>query len=242
MAAEAQQLARLRADPEMTVLEGFHALKHALRFDAQIVLALTPDPDAVLRLAAELAPDIDRRLRAVLQAADRATVTTALGRPVRPELIAIARRPRHELAAVLDARRDRPVVLLEAPRHLGNVGAAIRVAAAAGAAAVLTTGPADPWGPAAIRGAAGLHYALPVLRIGALPATARPLIAVDPAGEPLDQATLPADAILAFGTERHGLSAALLQRAGRRVGIPMRTGVSSLNLATAVAVVLFAGR
>ena len=45
-------------------------------------------------------------------------------------------------------------------------------------------------------------------------------------------AELPPRAILAFGTERYGLSAALLDHADARIGIPMRAGVSSLNLAT----------
>ena len=48
--------------------------------------------------------------------------------------------------------------------------------------------------------------------------------------------------MLAFGTERHGISAELLERADARVAIPMRAGVSSLNLATSVAVTLFAMR
>jgi tRNA(Leu) C34 or U34 (ribose-2'-O)-methylase TrmL len=48
--------------------------------------------------------------------------------------------------------------------------------------------------------------------------------------------------VLAFGTERAGLSAQLLARADARIGIPMRAGVSSLNLATSVAAVLFAWR
>jgi TrmH family RNA methyltransferase len=129
-------------------------------------------------------------------------------------------------------------VLLEDPRHLGNVGAVVRVAAAASAAAVLTTGARDPWEPAALRGSAGLHFALPVGRVDAPPRD-RPLVALDPEGGPL--ADLPADAVLAFGTERHGLSAALLERADARATIPMRPGVSSLNLATAVAVALYAG-
>jgi RNA methyltransferase, TrmH family len=46
--------------------------------------------------------------------------------------------------------------------------------------------------------------------------------------------------VLAFGTERHGLSPTTRQAAALRVRIPMREGVSSLNLATAVAVVLYA--
>ena len=45
---------------------------------------------------------------------------------------------------------------------MGNMGACVRVAAAADAAGVLTTGGNDPWHPDALRGAAGLHFALPV--------------------------------------------------------------------------------
>jgi TrmH family RNA methyltransferase len=134
-------------------------------------------------------------------------------------------------------------VLLEAPARLGNIGAVVRVAAAAGAAAVLTTGPHDPWHPAALRGSAGLHFALPVAQIEALPpGGARPLWAIDPDGEPVRPGTIPDRAILAFGSERRGLSAALLAAADRRVAIPMRAGVSSLNLGSAVAVILYLWR
>ena len=75
--------------------------------------------------------------------------------------------------------------------------------------------------------------------IGSLPESDRPLVAIDPGGEDLRAAGLPPRAILAFGTERYGLSPALLERADARLGIPMREGVSSLNLATSVAAVLF---
>ena len=50
---------------------------------------------------------------------------------------------------------------------------------------------------------------------------------------------MPADAVLAFGSERHGLSDELLARADIRARLPMRAGVSSLNLATAVAAALY---
>jgi TrmH family RNA methyltransferase len=110
---------------------------------------------------------------------------------------------------------------------------------------VLSTGSHDPWHPDALRGAAGLHYALPVIRLSspaALEGTSRPLLALDPDGEDLDPTALPPEAILAFGTERDGLSDELLRRADGRLRIPMRKGVSSLNLATSVAAVLFAWR
>ncbi|REJ33536.1 MAG: rRNA methyltransferase, partial [Bacillota bacterium] len=137
------------------------------------------------------------------------------------------------------------LVFLGRPARLGNVGAVIRAAAAAGAAGVVTTGPHDPWHPSAVRGAAGLQYALPVARLedDALPAgRAGPPLAVDPEGHPLAAGDIPAGAVLAFGSERRGLSPELLSRAHRRVAIPMTPGVSSLNLATAVAVVLYAWR
>jgi TrmH family RNA methyltransferase len=133
-------------------------------------------------------------------------------------------------------------VLLEDPRHLANLGACVRVAAAADAAAVLTTGANDPWHPDAVRGAAGLHYALPVARITQADLGDRPLVAVDPEGEAFDPWRMPSRAVLAFGGERHGLSDRLLAAADSRVRIPMRAGVSSLNLASAVAAVLFAWR
>jgi RNA methyltransferase, TrmH family len=223
-------LAAARGDSGLVVLEGFHALKHALRFGAEVLVAATADPDGLAALAAELAPDLDLGVVETVPAA-------ALGaRPHHTRVVAVARRPPFDPRSLPRGR----IVLLEDPRHLGNVGAVVRVAAAAGAAAVLTTGARDPWEPAALRGSAGLHFALPVGRVDPGALGDRPLVALDPEGEPL--AALPDDAFVAFGTERHGLSGELLERAALRVAIPMRPGVSSLNLATAVAVALYSAR
>jgi TrmH family RNA methyltransferase len=238
-----ERFRRARRDPERAVLEGFHALKHALRFQAEIEELCALDPDRARALAAQLAPDIAPRLQA-LAASVPATVFEALA-PAPPEtgIIAIARRPQVDAEAVLQRSGAAPVVLLEAPARLGNLGAAVRVAAAAGAAAVLTTGVHDPWHPAALRGSAGLHFALPVARLRELPpCTGRPLLAIDPAGEPLCPGAIPDGALLAFGSERPGLSKTLLAASERRIAIPMGEGVSSLNLASAVAVILYLWR
>ncbi|MFW5679776.1 MAG: TrmH family RNA methyltransferase [Pseudomonadota bacterium] len=228
-----------RRDPSRVVLEGFHAVKHALRFGASIEFAVAPEPAAVLALAAHLAPDVRAMLETCLEACP-ADDFAALA-PVAPStgVIALARRPSFEPDRLF-APSTRPVVLLEQPQHLGNVGAAVRVAAAADAAGLVVLGEVDPWHPTAVRGGAGLQFALPCGRITGLPATlARPLVIVDAKGTPLDRAALPTGSILAFGTERGGLSPALRARATASVAIPMRVGVSSLNLATAVAVVLY---
>ena len=67
----------------------------------------------------------------------------------------------------------------------------------------------------------------------------RPLVAVDPGGVALDDVSLPRRAVLAFGSERRGLDDSTRERADLRVRIPMQPGVSSLNLATSVAVLLY---
>ena len=231
-----------RRDGELVVLQGFHALKHALRFGAQVELVACSDAAQLDGLAAGLAPDLSlavQRLAVVLPV----EVFKRLG-PYIPHtgVVSIARRARSDAAALLAEPGPAPVVLLEDPRNFGNLGAVIRVAAAAQAAGVLSTGRQDPWDPVAVRGSAGLHFALPVARVAELPAGDRPLLALDPGGEDLDPRQMPARAVLAFGTERAGLSDELLARADARLRLPMREGVSSLNLATSVAAVLYSLR
>jgi TrmH family RNA methyltransferase len=237
-----QRFRAARRDRSLAVVEGFHALKHALRFDVELVEAVAVDPDSLERLASDLAPDLEGRLAGLAAPIDAETLARLVPLPPRTGVVAIARRPAVDVAAVLADPGPAPAILLEQPSNMGNIGACVRVAAAGGAAALLSTGEHDPWHPAALRGAAGLHFALPVTGIAELPVSDRPLIAVDPEGEALRPGELPPRALLAFGTERHGLSGELLRRADGRMAIPMREGVSSLNLATSVAVTLFAQR
>lgn len=236
------------------MLEGFHPLKHALRFGANVLEVVRSSESDLDALAAQLAPDLAERMHELARTvepsvfAELAPLTPATG------VMSLAERPIVDPVAILADERAAPVVLLEDPRDLGNLGACVRVAAAADAAGVLSTGSHDPWSPDALRGGAGLQFALPVARLDSLApldgpsgaddpaAPRRPLLALDPSGEPLHPSELPARAVLAFGTERYGLSDELLARADARISIPMRTGVSSLNLATSVAAVLFAWR
>ncbi len=235
---------RARRDPALAVLEGFHPVKHALRFGASLELLVTGDPAELQRLADALAPDLGPRL-AQARVVERALFDQLSPLAPSTSVMAIAERPVVAPAAILASPHPAPVILLEDPRDLGNMGACVRVAAAADAAGVLTTGTHDPWHPDALRGAAGLHFALPVARLAGLEEIEdgdRPLLALDPDGSPLHPRRLPPRAVLAFGTERHGLSDGLTARAQELIRIPMRDGVSSLNLATAVAAVLFSWR
>lgn len=242
----ADRIAAARTASDRVVLEGFHPLKHALRFGARIEEVLLADRDRLDAMARSLAPDLTGRLAGLAVTVVEAEVLAAAagGRSHgTPDVLTIAARPQVDTEALLADVRPSPLILLEAPTHLGNVGAVVRVAAAAGAAGVLTTGPLDPWHAAALRGSAGLHFALPVARVDSIDAvleSGRPLVAADPDGD-ARLAAAPARAVLALGSERRGLSRDVLARADLRVRIPMRAGVSSLNLATAAAVLLYVG-
>ena len=230
---------RARRDPGLAVLEGFHPLKHALRFGAVVERAVAVDPAEVVALARRLAPDVAERLGSLVAEVPEEVFARLVPRPPHTGVVAIARRPKPDLGTIA---RDAPWVLLEDPRDPANLGACVRVAAAAGAAAVSVTGDRDAWSPDALRGSAGLHFALPVLAAAPERRAGRPLVALDPGGDPFHPRALPEGAVLAFGTEREGLSDALLDEADARLALPMRPGVSSLNLATSVSAVLYAWR
>jgi len=219
---------------ELVRLDGFHAVKHALRFGAVIDRIVAVDRDEALALARQLAPDVAEALAERVEAVE----PSELEHVPYSGVVAWARRPR---ATSNDVGRNAPSVWLEDPRDLGNLGACIRVAAAAEAAGAFVSGDRDPWAPPAVRGSAGLHFAIPVVH-GPPDLEARTLVAVAVDGDRLDPAAVPDNAVLAFGTERHGLSEAVREQASLTLALPMLVGVSSLNLATAVSAVLFAWR
>ncbi len=224
------------------VLEGLHAVKHALRFGAELTVVAVVDRDGTLKLADALAPDIVPRLEPLLREVSSAAALTVGGRPIPTGVCALAVRPTCDVQQLLRPS-GAPVVLLDQPRNLSNVGAVIRAAAAAAAAGVLTTGQQDPWHPAALRGSAGLHFAQPVGTTSVEELVgSRPIIGLDAGGALLDPSRLPDDAVLVFGSERHGISAETRARCSAMVALPMQQGVSSLNLATSVAAVLMSWR
>ncbi|MFC8565955.1 TrmH family RNA methyltransferase [Streptomyces sp. NPDC057245] len=223
------------------LLDGFHALKHALRFGAEVPVAVAGDRAGALALAAELAPDVRERLDGLLTGVPYEAYASLVARPHPTAVAALAVRPPRaaNLAALAHTPRRTPVVVLDQPRNLGNAGAVIRLAAGFGATGVVTTGTLDPWHPTVVRGGAGLHFATAVERLEVAELPPGPVFALDPEGEDIRGLKLPDDALLAFGSERSGLSHELRARADHLVALPMRPQVSSYNLATSVAMTLY---
>jgi TrmH family RNA methyltransferase len=221
-------------------LSGFHAVKHALRFGAQDLRAWTDDRTRVIGLCERLAPDVVGPLTDALTEVAREELADLTDNPHPTRLLGRASRPRYRPDDVATTP-SRPLVHLHRPVDPGNVGAAIRVAAAVGAAGVTTTGFAQLWAPACLRGSAGLHYAVPVIDGDfADLVRGRSTVAFDPGGEAFRPDEIDAGAALVFGSERDGLAPEVLDRVDRVVRLPMIAGVSSLNLATSVAAATYA--
>jgi TrmH family RNA methyltransferase len=130
----------------------------------------------------------------------------------------------------------------------GNVGAVIRSADALGATAVVALdATADPAGWRALRGAMGSTFRIAVGRgsLGALVAAARRhearLVAtVAGGGVPLEAADLSGARVVLLGNEGTGLAEEAVAAADSTVWIPMRPGTSSLNVAVAASIILWA--
>jgi tRNA G18 (ribose-2'-O)-methylase SpoU len=222
-------------DDEPVELSGFHAVKHALRFHAPDLRAWTDDRRRVVGLCERLAPDVAPALEAVLTDVGEGGLADLTDHPHHTRLLGTAARRRYG-PRDLAGESGRPSIHLDRPVDPGNVGAVIRVAAAVGAAGVAATGFDQLWAPACVRGSAGLHYAVPVLDADlAASAPGRPIVAFDPDGEVFRPERIETGSALVFGSERDGISPDVLERADRVVRLPMRPGVSSLNLATSVA-------
>lgn len=226
---------------DAVLLDGFHALKHALRFGAEVPVAVATDRRAALALAEDLAGDVRDALDALLTEVPAEAYASLVPRRHPTGVAALAVRPSREanLRRLAHLPRTAPVVVLDNPRNLGNAGAVIRLAAGFGATGVVTTGTLDPWHPTVVRGGAGLHFATAVERLD-----------VDelPPGR-CSRWTPRATTSGACGSRTtpsspSAPSAADCRRNCARVlyhllSLPMRPQVSSYNLATSVAMTLY---
>lgn len=162
-------------------------------------------------------------------------------------LLAVARRRDVPVAEIL--ARPGPIVFLFGVQDPGNLGAIVRVAEAAGGAGVIAApGSADFFHPRAVRASAGSVLRIPVSgRVSFEPfaadakAAGRSIAgAVPSGGENPFEAPLGRESVLVVGGEGPGLPAGAYRYLDRRLTIPMREPVDSLNAAVAAALVLYA--
>lgn len=164
-------------------------------------------------------------------------------------LLAIGRRRDIAVAEILG--RAGAVVFLFGVQDPGNLGAIVRVAEAVGGAGVVAApGSADFFHHRAVRASAGSILRIPVSgRVSFEPFAAaarnsgRTIAgAVSAAGEDPFLSPLDPGSVLVIGAEGTGLPAGAYRYLDRRLTIPMRPPVDSLNAAVAAALLLYSGR
>lgn len=176
-----------------------------------------------------------------------AVLAATVGFDLHRGVVASAERPppRDPSSVLHDARR---VLVLERINDLENLGSLFRNARAFGCDAVLLDPQtADPFARRPVRVSMGHVLRIPFARVEPWPEgldAAREagltLVALTPAGDPLDAAALPERATFLVGAEGPGLTDGALAAADRCLGIPMAAGVDSVNVATAAAIALSA--
>jgi TrmH family RNA methyltransferase len=244
VAARRLQRRRDRDRAGRFLAEGPQAVREALLAGA--VVELFGTATALSRHA-----DLAARADVVSPVTDDALAV--LADTVHPQgLVAVCRQVDVPLAAAL-ANRPRLVAVAVEIRDPGNAGTVLRTADAAGAGAVVFTGDAvDPYNGKCVRASAGSLFHVDVVRdrapdaaLAELRAAGILILAATGHGEDnlddlLDAGVLAAPTAWLFGSEAHGLPGGLLDRAGRRVRVPIYGGAESLNLAAAAAVCLYA--
>jgi TrmH family RNA methyltransferase len=147
----------------------------------------------------------------------------------------------------LRLRADPLVVVCESVEKPGNLGAILRTAEAAGVDAVVAAAAVTDWGnPNVVRASKGTVFSVPVAEAATqelvewLRGHGVAIVATTPDSEStFVAADLTGGVAVAVGSEKHGLSPALLQAADATARIPMFGRVNSLNVATAAALVVY---
>jgi TrmH family RNA methyltransferase len=242
---------RLRAlkeragERELCLLEGPRLVLEALEAGLAVVEAAASEraessPAGPAALAALRQSGVPVRAMSAELVASLSETETSQG------LLALARRPSFPEEGIF---RGTPLVLVaDGVQNPGNLGGLLRTAEAAGASgAILAGGCADPFSWKALRGSMGSAFRVPHLRgipidqaLDLLEARRVSILATAAQGElRYDDVDLRGPVAIVIGAEGAGLPAAVLERAGSRLRIPLREPVESLNVGVAAALVLF---
>lgn len=229
-----------REEHGLFVAEGLRVVEELLRSPLSVrhllhtaEAAEDPEVAGLLRLARDRGVS-DERVDAA-EIAEFADTVTPQG------LLAVAeipRRSRDELGPRL--------LILDAVQDPGNAGTLLRTAEALALDGVLSLpGTVDIWNPKVVRASAGSAFRLPVVEDGWdelgpwLEARDTEVWVADAAGEPVRGDTpVPDRLALVLGNESRGASPEAGALASRRVAVPLRGPVDSLNVAVAAAILM----
>jgi len=239
---------RARDEAGLTIVDGGRELRRALEANVEVVEAFVCEPLVRTDDARAAAAALESAGVPIRTTNEAAFAKVAFGERAEG-VVAVVRIPSTRLDSIrLSA--DALVVVLEAVEKPGNLGAVLRSADGAGAAALILADPrTDPFNPNAIRASAGTAFSVPIATGSTsdvrswLRARGIRVIAarVDAETEPWD-ADLGGPLAIALGSEVGGLSTAWSTEDVTAVRLPMLGVADSLNVSVAAAVLLYEAR
>ena len=138
---------------DILVLEGLHAVKHALRFGAEILELLYVDEKEFINLSDNVLQDDDKKnILSIAKKIDEEFFNELLPYRTRSRLIALAKKPIYDLSKI----ENGPIIFLEEPTNPENIGMTLRVVSAFGASALVVSGRVSPFSASVLRAGAGL--------------------------------------------------------------------------------------
>ena len=237
---------RARREEGALVAEGIRIVENAIAAGARIDFVVASPRLAVTARGRELAEEARRRNLRLVETTDAVLDSISDAQTSQGVLAVVTFPPPPSLGESVGA--DPFWVVGWGLQDPGNVGTLVRTADAAGAGLFLTVaGTSDPTAPKAVRASAGSIFRLPWLHglppdeiLDAAAARGVRLFGTHPShGVPYDEPDYAGGIGFVFGRESEGLPRAVEERLQGVVSIPMRSGVESLNVGAAAAVVLF---
>lgn len=234
---------RLRDREQVCLVEGYDELAHAVSTGvAPIEVYLCPDliDDDPLGLAARLSES------APVFHLSRPAFEKAAYREGADGWLAVI--PTVETGLDQIALDPNPlVVVCGSVEKPGNLGAILRTADAAGATAVVSVDPVTDWGnPNVIRASKGAVFSVRVASASTADflawarANGLSTVATTPAASDyVTDLDLSGPTAILVGSEKHGLSAELLEKADRTAKLPMYGHVDSLNVAVSAGITIY---
>ncbi len=168
------------------------------------------------------------------------------------EIIALIEMPPENISRI-PVKEDSVVVVFDRPSDHGNLGTIIRTCEAFGAAGLIITGHAvDLYDPQTVRASMSSLFSLPVVRLSShreVQSWANGIRKQHPSfrlvgtsahgSHDIRRQTFERPLALVIGNETHGLSMNYAKVCDAMIRIPMQGSVSSLNVASATAILLY---
>lgn len=235
-----------RAASGLFLAEGLRAVIQAQQSSARIERVVFNPEELISDLGRETLQTAETAGIPLLEVSSE--VLDSLARKEKPQgILAVVHQNWQKLSDVLKP----PTGLwigLEAIQNPGNLGTILRISDAVGAnGLILLENSTDPYDPMAVKASMGSVFTVPIYKAAQdelldwlkAHSNLKAIGTSDRGAKDFSTFNYPADCVLLMGSERQGLSDALLAACSDTVAIPMAGACDSLNIAVATGIIAY---